>query len=992
MCGLGVNAADKVVGERFATIENLSGKLFAVVSESSNKAMGIGIPNHGNGWDMYFGTYNEAYASNACYYLIEQAKGDGVTNYYYLRTYNSNGAMYTAWDASYGYFNSQTGTGGYFALGLNGRNGQDALNHAVWEITVSEGKFALKNIGTGKYLHDDEKSNTYSDPFYFTFCTLIDDPLPAVKEKYNALKNKYLAINSGLDVREAESLFNSATTVDEVQAAINELVSIFGASLTDETSLTGLITNPSFESGFTGWTNNGMATQNNSSFPGKVGTNYCEAWQPNGTKGVSQTLTLPQGLYRISANSLARGVTSAKLYAGNKEKAITIAETSNTYTFEFYVNGGGDVAIGFEGVGTGAGASWLCVDNFQLTYVQNMTAEEYATYEAYHAALDAYNEAMAAAQALNGKIPTAAYYALSQVVTANTVTDGTTDQYNANAAAINAAVANAEPLVAPYATWLTLKDQSLALATGHDKITAAINNVALYVETITKLTDLQKVNTMATAMIKNYRAWDILKNNADALVATSTTDEAARTEVADVRDAQAANISNAAVSSQEEIATLINVTIPTATATLKAKMTTYVKTAQPTNKECFDITFLIENAHFYEGEGGNKAATGWTLESGAITEHRILTHNFEAYHTPFNLSQTISGLKKGTYKVTLQGFARHDNSGPTDKTNLYCGVVDQKIKDIKDEYSTKPLTSGKPAMGDNNGEVSYTINTSNGTATVYQPNGMSGSYYFFQEENPDTHQPFYTNEVQTIISADGPLKIGFKCETNTDWVIWDNFHLYYYGSAISVTLDETNGTSYSEDIENANVTLNKTIYEGWNTVVLPFAATKAQLGADKLYAYTGDANDMLNFTEVDAIEANKPYLLKATTGSTTAKTFNNVEVKAATDLTTAGTDYDFVGTYTLIQVKEGDYILGENDFYRSAGGNKVKAYRAYIKKHESTQGSARLAIVIDGEVTAIDTLDGQPLNNAAIFNLSGQKVEKAQKGIYIQGGKKIVIK
>ena len=66
-CGLSVNAADKVVGERFTKIADLDGKLFAVVDESTSTAMGFGISGHGSSWDMYFGTYNEAYESNACY-------------------------------------------------------------------------------------------------------------------------------------------------------------------------------------------------------------------------------------------------------------------------------------------------------------------------------------------------------------------------------------------------------------------------------------------------------------------------------------------------------------------------------------------------------------------------------------------------------------------------------------------------------------------------------------------------------------------------------------------------------------------------------------------------------------------------------------------------------------------------------------------------------------------------------------------------------------
>ena len=80
------------------------------------------------------------------------------------------------------------------------------------------------------------------------------------------------------------------------------------------------LTNPGFEDGFTGWKNSGMQTQTNTSFPLKGGTTYVEAWQPNGTKSVSQTVvSMPVGMYKLSADILARGVTSAKLAAAGNE-------------------------------------------------------------------------------------------------------------------------------------------------------------------------------------------------------------------------------------------------------------------------------------------------------------------------------------------------------------------------------------------------------------------------------------------------------------------------------------------------------------------------------------------------------------------------------------------------------------------------------------------------------------------------------------------------
>lgn len=155
----------------------------------------------------------------------------------------------------------------------------------------------------------------------------------------------------------------------ELQAA---LVIAVKAQTTADTDWTAVIANPSFETGnFDGWTNEGMATQSNTSFE-KDGTYYAEAWQPNGTKSVRQTISeLPSGVYRLSAKSKARGVTSAKIFANGIDKAITISDATAAYSVEFACDANADVEIGFEGVGTGAGSSWLCVDNFTLTLVSS---------------------------------------------------------------------------------------------------------------------------------------------------------------------------------------------------------------------------------------------------------------------------------------------------------------------------------------------------------------------------------------------------------------------------------------------------------------------------------------------------------------------------------------------------------------------------------------------------------------------------------------------
>lgn len=199
----------------------------------------------------------------------------------------------------------------------------------------------------------------------------------------------------------ANGTFGSSSLAN-IQNTLNAAVGAAAkAQTTPNSDMTGAIVNPSFESGIdTGWTNSGMQTQNNTSFTGKAGTWYAEAWQPNGTKSVRQIITgLHPGSYQLTASCLARGVTSAKLFAGEgdaeQKTDITIEDNASDYNLEFTVGQDGTIVIGFEGVGTGEGSSWLCTDNFRLTFlhptlIDVTAAQGYTTYYNTEKAVKAY--------------------------------------------------------------------------------------------------------------------------------------------------------------------------------------------------------------------------------------------------------------------------------------------------------------------------------------------------------------------------------------------------------------------------------------------------------------------------------------------------------------------------------------------------------------------------------------------------------------------------
>ncbi|MBR6827720.1 MAG: hypothetical protein IKM76_06115 [Prevotella sp.] len=822
---------------------------------------------------------------------------------------------------------------------------QSRNKKSTWEFSkVSDGIYniisrANHGGGEGRYLiasADDtilrDGESGVTEYAQWKLLAATDAEIVKAGVQYNEKKQRILAIDNGIDTSAADALVASATSVEDINAAIASLMDAFKNYLTnatDEVEVTSVfVVNPSFETGNTnGWTfegsNDSGAKENSNptyTISNADGNYVFNIWSSG--NAISQKIeNIPNGNYKLTALIATDGGHQVQLNANGESVKIDAIDKGTGVVGELaFAVLDGTATIGAEGVDK----YWYKVDNFRLFFTGALT--DLTPYK------DALAKALEEAEKIEeGSIPADAYSTFSSIVSANSGEFSSAEDYESAISAINDAVSNAKPLISPYQIYL-------------DKVEA----------------------------VKNMKDEDVYtgsdaKETLEGVISETEQNVNAAT-TAEAIDAETAKL------------------VPAAKA--------FVKNVTINPDACLDITCLIENPHFIYGKGGGNVATGWSLASGgSITEHRLLTHNFEAWHRQFDLSQTITDLPKGTFKVTLQGFARHDNASITDKTFLYCGVKTVAVKDIRAEWSTSSYyKSGDPQMGDGNYDSSYQKDG----VTVYQPNGMTGAYYWFQKTNPETSLPFYTSEVETLLAEDGDLKIGFKCETGEDWVLWDNFHLYYYGSAIAVTLDEAEGSAYSEDIENANVTLKKTISEGWNTVILPIAATKSEIGATELYTYSGNEDGKLLFTSADEIEPNVPYLMKASAAISEPMTFNGVTVKAAAEsLVAEGENFNFVGTYTGTTALEGDYVLTEDAFTKANGGNTIKAYRAYIKTvadaAEEEASARELLISIDGVLTAIDAIDGKKISTGAIYNLAGQKVKKAQKGVFIQDGKKVIV-
>ena len=107
-------------------------------------------------------------------------------------------------------------------------------------------------------------------------------------------------------------------------------------------------------------------------------------------------------------------------------------------------------------------------------------------------------------------------------------------------------------------------------------------------------------------------------------------------------------------------------------------------------------------------------------------------------------------------------------------------------------------------------------------------------------------------------------------------------------------------------------------------------------------------------------------------------------------------DNDLLGTYEEINA-EGQYVLAKPEgkevgFYEAASG-KIAAYKAYLTLflNEGTEAKEAFLFNATEDATAIESLTpATTVGEGTIYNIAGQRVSKAQKGIYIVNGKKVL--
>ena len=162
--------------KQITSIEELDGKKFAIVNEAEGKAL-YGSSAQNLGYDIYKTAFSNKNTVVQWRHVVRDGKN-------LLRAVDPQGNDYNpfgGWNNSEGWLNSQPADGGCcFILSVGDQYGADFENGGAWEFVEgegeNEGKFALRNLGTGLYINKNDAPAKFeeSEAVYWSFYTLVE--------------------------------------------------------------------------------------------------------------------------------------------------------------------------------------------------------------------------------------------------------------------------------------------------------------------------------------------------------------------------------------------------------------------------------------------------------------------------------------------------------------------------------------------------------------------------------------------------------------------------------------------------------------------------------------------------------------------------------------------------------------------------------------------------------------------------------------------------
>lgn len=196
-----------------------------------------------------------------------------------------------------------------------------------------------------------------------------------------------------------------------------------------------------------------------------------------------------------------------------------------------------------------------------------------------------------------------------------------------------------------------------------------------------------------------------------------------------------------------------------------------------------------------------------------------------------------------------------------------------------------------------------------------------------------------------------------------------------------------------EEVEWLPVPVNTEV--GYATIYSP---VELALSHDRFKAYTATINEAgtaITLTKQSAVPANTGVVLEYQEGAEIENGYVFLQIK---ETTLTDVESELRGTFADSYVADDAYILAKPEgyaagFYKASkkyeDGTKFlnNGFKAYLPKPASSE--ARFYVFDFGTETGIEGIESENAK-AEIYDLSGRRVQNAQKGLYIVNGKKVI--
>lgn len=396
------------------------------------------------------------------------------------------------------------------------------------------------------------------------------------------------------------------------------------------------------------------------------------------------------------------------------------------------------------------------------------------------------------------------------------------------------------------------------------------------------------------------------------------------------------------------------------------------------------------------------STSGWTYNKEANRNKNLAsnTNGTECFEGCGTLTQTVSGLKQGLYKVTINGFHR-------DGANTAC-----YSREHTDGY--KAVSQAYLDANGYRGQIkSWASDATSNTA----PNSMDAAKTLFNAGK-------YLTTVYTYVGSDGKLNltIGFPAFNESGWYIFDNVTLTYYSDAVSDE-DANAIIAQAEAITGAmNAEVQATLANALSTfksaqTIANYnalgeavtAATNSVAAYANAKAYLDEAATILAGTNVYTAEAYDTYystplakynagtlttdegnaLVKTSTGWHSANTIDDILLSSWTIGGEQCKDYEkalYINTWSVEGASDGseflapffEYwtedtkILGANNIVATVSGlNPNATYSFTIRARvRQTNGQTKIANGVTmkvGNGEAVDISSGAKFNDTPFF-------------------------